>query len=164
VTIANRATALIKAINDRSSTTIGDPWRGTYHVAIDVTDSADTQAILSDLEALGVTHRVNTGARDRIAIYDLDSLKKLLELGDELSAHVHERLQTLVSAKGPVPEVTRNFIGNQLSMNRSPESIAAELNERRASRGMGGKGWTAGKVKAAARGDIPRRLRDREAA
>jgi hypothetical protein len=77
---------------------------------------------------------------------------------------VYERLQKLVWARGPVPEANAEFIRNRFGMNWSAERIAAELNRRRVTAGMGGKGWTPRKVKDAARGDVPARLRKREAA
>jgi hypothetical protein len=161
---ALKAPALAAALNDRSRTMIGDPWRGSYHVQIDVTDRPDTNRVLQELESLGVSARVNPGIRDRLSIYELSSLEKLLELGEQLEQPVRERLQKLVWARGPVPEATGQFIRDQLSMERSPQAIAAELNRRRATKGVGGKGWTPRKVLEAAKGETPARLRKQEAA
>jgi hypothetical protein len=160
----SRAHALINALNDRSRTTIGNPWKGTYSVAIDVTNHGDTDELLSELEALGVTTQVNVGSRDRIAIYELDSLKRLLALGDPLDAWALKRLETLVRARGPVSEGVANRIRLYLDTGWSYERIAARMNERRVASGMGGNGWTAAKVKEAAEGKTPKRLRRREAA
>jgi hypothetical protein len=160
---SSRATALVAALNDRSRTTIGNPWSGSYHVAIDVTDRRDTKQLLSELETLGAEAKLNLGYRDRIAIYDLDSFVRLRALGD-LAEHVQTRLETLIRAKEPVPTVTREFIANRLAMRWSAERIAAELNRKRASRGMGGKGWTATKVRRVARGGEAGTRRRRAAA
>jgi hypothetical protein len=162
--IASRASALINALNDRSRTTIGNPWNGTYHVTIDVTNSGDADRLLSELEALGVNARVNAGYVDRIAIYDFASLSKLLELGESLDEWTKKRLRTLVRARGPVPETVALTIDDYYSMNWSPGRIAALLNDRRVAAGMGGRGWTAKKVDAVRKRKTPGRLRNQEAA
>jgi hypothetical protein len=97
----SRANALTNVLNDRSRTTIGDPWRGAYHVAIGVTNHGDTDQLLSELQSLSVNAQVNVGSVDRIAIYDPDGLKRLLALGDSLDEWAAKRLTTLV-----VPEDT----------------------------------------------------------
>jgi hypothetical protein len=159
-----RANALAKALNDGSRTRIGDPWRGTYHVAIDVTDQPDTDQLREELHALGVAHQVNFGNRDRIAIYTPDGIEKLLGLGDQLDPRVHHRLDTIVRARGPVAAEIAIRMNDYLSMNRDPAWIAARMNEHGIVDGMGGQGWNPRKVKAAARGEVPARLRKREAA
>ena len=161
---ATRADALINALNDRSRTTIGNPWNGSYNVAIDITNCGDADRILRELRALGVTAQVNVGSIDRIAIYDLTSLEKLLELRESLDESTKRRLQTLVRARGPVPEWVLGKVQGYVSMGWSPGRIAASLNEQRVAAGMGGLGWTAEKVQAVWDEKVPRRLRNREAA
>jgi hypothetical protein len=159
-----RADALINALNDRSRTTIGNPWKGTYHVTIDVTNHGDSNQLLSELQALGVNSQVNVGYIDRIAIYDPDGLKRLLALGDSLDEWTLKRLTTLVRARGPVSEPIVSRIRLYRAMNWGYERIAERMNECQVATGMGGKGWTAAKVKDAAEGRTPKRLRSREAA
>jgi hypothetical protein len=160
----SRADALIKALNDRSRTAIGDPWNGTYHVTIDVTNHGDADEILSGLQSLNVSAQVNVGRLDLIAIYELDGLKNLLLLGDSLDEWAFKRLETLIRAKGPVSEGAASRIRLYRDMGWGYERIAARMNECRVAIGMGGRGWTAAKVKEAAEGKTPRRLRTREAA
>jgi hypothetical protein len=143
---------------------VGNPWKGTYHVAIDITNYGDADRILSELRALGVSARVNVGSNDRIAIYDLTSLQKLLEFGESLEERTRKRLQTLVRARGPVPEWVLHKIQGYVAMGWSMGRIAASLNEQRVAAGMGGRGWTAKKVQAVWDEKVPRRLRNREAA
>jgi len=161
---AVRVPTLTAALNDRSRTTIGNPWSGSYHIAIDVTNTPDTTQLLKELERLGANPKLNLGYRDRIAIYDVESFVRLRALADDLDEYVRTRLDTLIRAKEPVPDITRDFIANHRAMNWSDERIAAELNRMRASRGMGGKGWTAEKVRRVARGEEASRRGKRAAA
>ena len=156
---AVRVPTLTAALNDRSRTTIGNPWSGSYHVAIDVTNTPDATQLLKDIERLGANPKLNLGYRDRIAIYDVDSFVRLRGLGDDLDEYVRTRLTTLIRAKEPVPDITRDFIANHLAMRWTHEQIAGELNRKRATRGMGGKGWTAEKVRRVARGQEASRRR-----
>jgi hypothetical protein len=155
---------LITVLNDGSRTRIADPWRGGYHVAIDVTDQADVDELREQLNALGVAHQVNLGARDRIAIYEPDGIARLLQLGDRLDPRVGEKLDTLVRARGPVPDAIVNRILDYRSMGMDWVWIADLMNRKRVVDGMGGKGWTPDQVKRAARRELPTRLRVREAA
>jgi hypothetical protein len=154
---------LIDVLNDGSRTRIGDPWRGSYHVAIDVTDRPDVHELREQLAALGVTHQVNVGVRDRIAIYDPASIKKLLELGEQLEPRIHKKLDELVRARGLIPDTIVNGIHWYLDEGKDPEWIAARMNTQRLVDGLGGTKWTADKVLQASRGETPRRLRNREA-
>ena len=107
---------------------------------------------------------MNLGYRNRIAIYDLDSFVRLRALGDELDEYVRTPLETLIHSKQPVSTITRAFIADHLAMRWSAERTAAALNHRRASRGMGGRGWTATKVQRVAPGERASRRRKRTAA
>jgi hypothetical protein len=156
--------AITGALNDRSRTSIGDPWRGTYHVAIDVTNYGDTEQLLRELEALGVTARVNSGSVDRLAIYDLESLTRLFALGDALDEWALKRLEILVRARGPVSEAVASRVQSYVDDGLRYDQIAALMNQRRVASGMGGKGWTADKVRRVARGEEASRSRKRAAA
>ena len=160
----SRADALINALNDRSRTTIGNPWNGTYNVTIDITNHGDADELLSELGSLGVSARVNVGYVDRIAIYDLASIENLVALGEFLDERTMKRLRTLITARGPVPENLVLRIADFRSMEWSFGRIAAYLNEKRIPDGMGGRGWTSKKVEAAWQRKVPRRLRKLEAA
>lgn len=151
-------TMLASVINDVERTSIGDPWRGTYHLNIKVDTMEEADSLKAALSRLGVASRTNVGwdpagepDRIRLAVYEQPSLACLLEiLGDHLDTRPRESLDQLVRARGPIPPKILDRIWS-LKHNHclSEPDIAARMNKKRIADGMGGKGWSAAKVKKA---------------
>jgi hypothetical protein len=160
-TIKNRSsvTPLVAALNDPARTRIGNPWRGTYHLSIAANDW-EADILLSVMQELAIDVQVNlsrwnTAQSERyLAIYDVDSLRSVLAtVGEQLKDSVQVALDSLVRARGPIPEyITRATRQKHDVHGLSFEQIAHLMNDKRIVDGMGGRGWTARKVRDAYRG------------
>jgi hypothetical protein len=166
------ASPLVAALNDAARTRIGNPWRGTYQISIATDDVHETTAIAERLDGLDITYQANY-RRDRkgrpkqafLAIYDLASQQRLLEAcGKELQEARRTALDTLVRARGPIPDELMQKIRASSEFGRSEAYIAERMNQLQIVDGMGGKGWTVKKVQAALSKDDPRASQRREAA
>ena len=153
--------SLLPALADAVRTRIGDPWRGTYHVAIAADDRAEAEALIRDLGLIGVAAQINErksaaseSRRWIVAIYDPGSQARLLEtMGDELDERQRGALDRLIRARGPISEqIIRTIRLRHDRDGMSFTAIAHAMNDNGVIDGMGGKGWTAKKVEAAYRG------------
>jgi hypothetical protein len=146
---------LVRALNDRSRTRIGNPWRGTYSVSIKATQPGEAQILLGILTELGVEAQLNSkNDRHWVAIYALEAQRRLLEAtGVDLEERQRLALDELVRARGPITAALVNAIRMKRDFNRmSFEAIAHLMNEKGIVDGMGGRGWTAKKVRAGYKG------------
>jgi hypothetical protein len=144
---------LVTALNSRQ-TRIGDPWKGSYHLSIQVEDREVAETLAEQMRAIGVEPRVNrkldadgNPKRFFVAVYALESLETLLDsLRDVLEEPQREKLSTLVRARGPIhPGVVEHIHFLHDVAKRSDEAIAVELTRRRWVSGSR-KGWTSKKV------------------
>ena len=146
--------ALARALNDRSRTRIGNPWRGSYHLAVKASID-EAESFIGTLEQLNITARINgEGSTQKVAVYDLPSLRRLLEVFSvDLEESPREALDALVRARGPVPQRIVEAVRVKRDLHRmSFEAIARLMNEKGLVDGMRGRGWTAKKVRAAYKG------------
>lgn len=143
------ASPLTTVLNDRAATRIGDPYKGTYHVRIDVT-SLDRDLLKATLEKLGIEvteARPRGGTRRSLSIYSVEGLKALLEAtGEMLEEEPRKELDRLVRARGPIPREQLQDMRFD-AQERGLAWVAGDLNRRRVVDGMGGLRWTAKKVK-----------------
>lgn len=147
------------ALNDRSRTRIGDPWKGSYNVSVRCSTTAAAHELLAQLRSIGVEGQVNArpaAAEGRsstalVAVYTHEALKTLLEATEpHLDQQQRERLSVLVRARGPIhPNMVGWILTFRKQLGWSDGRIAAELNKDRWASGMGGKGWTAKKIRTA---------------
>ncbi len=166
------ASPLAAALNDRSRTRIGNPRRGTFHLSIAVHDTTEATELGKQLDLVGATYQANfkrnsdgTPTMAFLAIYSLGDQQRLLgALQASLDPDARHALETLVAARGPIPDEIVHRIRDYRSMGKDPGWIATRMNEAGIVDGMGRRGWTAAKVTRAERGEIPARLLEREAA
>jgi hypothetical protein len=146
--------ALVAALNDGSRTRIGNPLRGTNHVSIATTEVFEASTYGAALASLNVVFRTNF-RRDQtghpveafVSIYDLDGLRRLLDAVHEgLKPGRRLALQTLVRARGPVPEELLRQIDVTVEWGKSYEYIAKRMTDLGIIDGVG-KGWTAKKLR-----------------
>ncbi len=148
---------LVRALNDRSRTRIGNPWTGSYAVSIKATDLEEAQALLHVLEELGVEAQLNSkNQRQFVAIYTIEALRQLLEATEvDLEERRKIALDELVRAREPIPQTLVRTIRSKRDLNQmSFAAIAHLMNEKGIVEGMGGLGWTEKKVRAAYRNRV----------
>jgi hypothetical protein len=116
----------------------------------------EAETLAEQLRGIGIEPKINlkldeagNPKRFFVSLYAWESLKALLDaLGDQLDEPRHKKLATLVRARGPVdPTVVEQIHFLRAFLHKSDEAIASELNRRRWASGMGGKGWTAKKIR-----------------
>jgi hypothetical protein len=114
------------------------------------------------LDAFGLTFQTNYGRaeeRERprkafLSIYDHSSQAALLEaVRDELLAARRSALADLVRARGNVPEDLLGRMRATIDAGKSYAYLADALNKQGIIDGMGGRRWTAAKVRKALRND-----------
>jgi hypothetical protein len=148
--------ALVATLNDVARTRIGNPWRGTYHTSVATDDAHEATVFAKILDSLGIVFQANY-RRDKnarpetllLTIYDPASQQRLLvACGDELREKRRAVLETLVRARRPVPDAILQKIQVTIEAGKSYAYIAERMNQLRIVDGMGGRGWTARKVRA----------------
>jgi hypothetical protein len=160
------ASPLVAALNDPARTRVGNPWRGTYHVSIKA-DESEGRELAEVMEKLGIASRINVWREraqdaDRyVTVYCEEALRVLLSaVGEQLTKRTRGAIEALVRARGPVPPEIVNAIRRKHDIERlSFAHIAHLMNDRRVLDGMGGRGWSERKVRAAYNGATDRRRR-----
>jgi hypothetical protein len=153
----------VAALNDPTRTQIGNPWRGIYGLSVAANDW-EADLLVRLMRELVIDVRVNVSRRNStqsqryLAVYDIDSLGSLLStIGDQLNQPTRLALDVLVRARGPVPEHIVSAIRQKRDVHRfSFAQIAHLMNDMQIVDGMGGRGWTLSKVRAAYRRSDPR--------
>jgi hypothetical protein len=145
---------LAAAINDPTVTFIGDPWRGTYHLRLDVTELANGEQLrlllVEGLRADVTVSHPHHGTKTYLCVYKVEQLARILEAcGEQLEESQREKLDVLVRARSPIPPAFVDAFRERRNRGLTHEQIAAELNDKRVPDGMEGKGWTAKKVRRA---------------
>jgi hypothetical protein len=149
--------SLAAALNDPQRTRLGNPDRNTWTVTFFPRSADQIFRLTRDLDQFGVRFQVNHRSAEHqageiiayVVIYDLEEQRKLLELvRDQLSESRGEAFEKLVLARGPIPDDVRERMINSIDSGKSPEYVAAKMNELDVIPGRGQK-WTPKKVRKA---------------
>jgi hypothetical protein len=144
------------ALNDPRRSTIQDPRRGQYAVTFKTSDQSEAETLAQTLRALDLTVQTNykrdsegTPIYAFVTLYNHDDQRRLFELAkDKLEFERSEQLQRLVAARGPLPADSRERIRQAATVWGWPaETIATKMNQAGVIAGMGGKHWTAKKIR-----------------
>ena len=119
---------------------------------------AEAETLEQQLKALGLNPKTNY-KRDEagepifafVVLYGHPDQRALFELTKaQLQFERREQFELLVLARGPIPPDIKQRIRDAVSLwGWSPDKIADKMNTGGVVAGMGGKQWTAKKVKAA---------------
>jgi hypothetical protein len=150
--------AVTTALNDKDRATIGDPRMKQYKVVVQYGSLKEAFALAQSLALLGVTPRTTVHHDDRsgepifaeVNVYGKEAQQQLrVVVGTKLRESRREQLETLVLARGPIPDDILAKIWISAASGRKPHQIAEKMNELGIIEGMGGVRWTHQKVKAA---------------
>jgi hypothetical protein len=163
--------AIIDALNDVDRTVIADPREGAYRVAFG-SNPSEAMERARQLARIGIIPRTSiehdsfgTPVWAQVTIYANGDQKHLFELTQaRLSREQRQRLEDLVLARGPIPDDILEKIWVSHQRGRKPNQIADRMNELGVIAGMGGKRWTAQKVRKALAEYERRRDQHQEAA
>jgi hypothetical protein len=145
------------ALNNPEQSSIGDPREGIYKVSLRATDLTAAVEIAKNLATLGITPLTSVihdaagqPAEAYVNIHKKAAQRSLLERTESrLNAERRKQLEDLVLARGPIPDDILGRIAASAECGQSPAETARRMNELGVIAGMGGKRWTAQKVKAA---------------
>jgi hypothetical protein len=148
--------AIVDALNDVDWTVIADPREGAYRVAFG-SNPSEAMERARQLARIGIIPRTSiehdsfgTPVWAQVTIYATGDQKHLFECTEtRLSREQRERLEDLVLARGPIPDDILEKIWVSHQRGRKPNQIADRMNELGVIAGMGGKRWTAQKVRKA---------------
>lgn len=130
---------------------VGDPRQRRYAVRVTDLSPRAAEGLASHLRELGLSPRVGDGA---VTLSRWDDLSRLFDLvGDGLLPERRNALETLVLARGPVPDSQIDWMINTLQRTTLDE-VAELLNGFGEIRGMGS-GWTARRVKRVVDPHVP---------
>jgi hypothetical protein len=149
--------AIAAALDDAERSLIGDPREGVYKVSLISTDMREAMQYAKQFARLGVIATTTISHDDlgrpvlaHVNVYDKGAQNRLLEIvQSKLTQPRRQRLEDLVLARGPIPNDILKRIATAHDRGMRPQTIAGKLNQLGIVAGMGGKGWTAKKVKAA---------------
>jgi hypothetical protein len=165
--------ALAAALNEVDRALIGDPREGNYKVAFKTENMMEAMERARQLARLGVIPRTTIEHDTRfgepilahVNIYAKGDQKHLFESAQtRLSREQRKRFEDLVLARGPIPDDILEKIWISYQRGRKPTQIAERMNELGVIAGMGGKRWTAKKVRDALAEFDRRRVEPAEAA
>ena len=152
------AAAVAAALADEKRSLIGDPREGDYKVSFTTDDMGEAMQHAKQLVRLGVVP-TTTIRHDRefgypfaaeVNVWDSTDQKKLLRITGETLPPARQRaLKDLVLARSPVPKALLGQIAKAHRQGATTTQIAERLNTARIITGMGGKRWTAQKVRKA---------------
>lgn len=148
--------AIVDALNDADHTLIGDPREGVYKVAFgsrpkEAMERAKQLARIGIIPTTSIEHD-SFGTPDwaKVTIYAKSDQKHLFECTEtRLSREQRQRLEDLVLARGPIPDDILEKIWISHQKGRKVNQIANRMNELGVIAGMGGRRWTAKKVRNA---------------
>jgi hypothetical protein len=165
--------AIVDALNDVDNAVIDDPREGAYRVAFGTSDMKEAMERAKQLaRMIGIIPRTSIEhdslgfpVRAQVTIYAKADQKRLFECTKtRLSREQRLRFEDLVLARGPIPDDILEKIWISPERGRKPNQIAERMNELGVIAGMGGKRWTAQKVRKALAEYERRRDRHQEAA
>jgi hypothetical protein len=164
--------AIVEALNDFDRTVIDDPRQGAYRVAFGTSNMKETMERARQLARIGIIPRTSiehdsfgTPIWAQVTIYAKGDQKHLFECTQtRLSRDQRQRFEDLVPAFSPIPDDILEKIWISHNRGRKPNQIAERMNELGVIAGMGGKRWTAQKVRKALAEYEPRRDHHQEAA
>jgi predicted nucleic acid-binding protein len=149
--------ALADALNEPKRAIIGDVREGVYKVAFTTHAGSEARELAKQLARIGIIPRTYID-HDRlgepisfeVAIWEKADQRHLLNTtSTRLAPGAREQLNDLVLARGPIPDDLLERIWNAHHRGMTPARQADELNELKIITGMGGKRWTAQKVRKA---------------
>jgi hypothetical protein len=149
--------ALADALNDAKRSLIGDAREGVYKVAFKTNTGKEAIEVARQLARIGIVPRT-TIEHDNfgnpiafyVTVWSNTDQKAMLELTNaRLQPRRRDQLNDLVLARGPVPDDVLERIWNAAQRGMSPARSSEKLNELGIIAGMGGKRWTATKVRNA---------------
>ena len=152
------ATAAVAVVlDDAERSLIGDPRQGVYKVSLISSNMREAMQFAKHLARLGIipTTTINHDELGQpilahVNIYtqpDQATLFKIVSV--KLAPARRQQLDDLVLARGPIPDEVLERIASAFTRGMSHSQIAGKLNEAAIIAGMGGKRWTARKVKEA---------------
>jgi hypothetical protein len=138
-------------------TVIDDPREGAYRVAFGTSNMKQAMERAKQLATIGIIPRTSiehdsfgTPIWAQVTIYAKGDQKHLFECTQtRLCRDQRQRLEDLVLARGPIPDDILEKIWISYERGRKPNQIAERMNELGVIAGMGGKRWTAQKVRKA---------------
>ena len=165
--------AIVEALNDVDRAVIDDPRQGAYRVAFGTSDMKRAMERARQLATIGIIPRTSIEhdslgfpAWAQVTIYAKGDQKHLFECTEtRLSREQRQRFEDLVLARGPIPDdiLEKIWISHHRG-GRKLNQIAERMNELGVIAGMGGKRWTAQKVRKALAEYQRRREQHQEAA
>jgi hypothetical protein len=165
--------AIVAALNDVDQAVIDDPRQGVYRVAFGTSNMREAMERAGQLAAIGIIPRTSiehdssgTPILAHVTIYAKGDQKHLFECTQtRLSREQRQRFEDLVLARGPIPDdiLEKIWISHHRG-GRKLNQIAERMTELGVIAGMGGKRWTAQKVRKALAEYEPRRDQHQEAA
>jgi hypothetical protein len=163
---------VLAALNDPDRTLIGDPRERVYKVAFQFGTVKEALELARQLAMIGIVPRTMIDHDEfglpllaQVTIWAKDDQRRLLEGAPEtLDESQHQKLEDLVSARGPIPEDILERMVQARERGWSSARTASKMNEQGIIAGMGGVRWTARKVKAALVDYDERHAEHREAA
>lgn len=165
--------AIVEALNDVDRTVIDDPREGAYRVAFGTSNIKQAMERAEQLATIGIIPRTSiehdsfgTPIWAEVTIYANGDHKHLFECTQtRLRREQRRRFEDLVLARGPIPDdiLEKIWISHHRG-GRKLNQIAERMNELGVIAGMGGKRWTAQKVRKALAEYEPRRDPHQEAA
>ena len=166
--------AIVDALNDVDNAVIDDPREGAYRVAFGTSNMKEAMERAKQLVRLGIIPRTSIEHDSfigipiwaQVTIYAKADQKRLFECTQtRLSREQRQRFEDLVLARGPIPDdiLEKIWISHRRG-GRKLNQIAERMNELGVIAGMGGKRWTAQKVRKALDEHERRRDQHQEAA
>jgi len=164
--------AIVEALTDVDRAVIGDPRQGAYRVAFSTSNMKEAMERAKQLARIVIIPRTSiehdgfgTPIWAQVTIYAKGDQKHLFECTQtRLSGEQRQRFEDLVLARGPIPDDILEKIWISHRGGRKLNQIAERMNELGVIAGMGGKRWTAQKVRKALDEYEPRRDQQPEAA
>lgn len=164
--------AIVEALTDVDRAVIGDPRQGAYRVVFSTSNMKEAMERAKQLARIVIIPRTSiehdgfgTPIWAQVTIYAKGDQKHLFECKQtRLSGEQRQRFEDLVLARGPIPDDILEKIWISHRGGRKLNQIAERMNELGVIAGMGGKRWTAQKVRKALDEYEPRRDQQPEAA
>jgi hypothetical protein len=162
---------LAAALNDPERAIIGNPYNNVTAVSIRTDTVEEADKLAAALATIGCNPRTNilysNGRRleCRVLIYTHEEQRGLLDhITERLSDERRGALETLVRARGPIPDHILKGIAIYTNRGEPAWQVAERLNARGVIDGMKCKRWNASKISAALREYDRRRQTVEEAA
>ncbi len=149
--------AVAAALNDESRSEISDPRQGVYRVSLQTADMKEAMQLARHLATLGIIPKTviehdqfGNPHIARVTIWPREDRKHLFNrTHTHLKPERRTRFEDLIRVFEPIPAEVLERMRNAHQRGMSHAKIAEHLNQLDLITGMGGKSWTARKVRAA---------------